>query len=128
MSRDRGGPDAGLLARAIDESRRAIEKIRARGGEVVFIRPPSAGAYYDRESRNTPRVATWDRLLVETGAFGIHFEDYPKMQGLDLPEMSHLSRESAERFTRAYVEVMMLGVAWLRTPPIQATTRGKRHG
>ena len=122
MARDRGGPDAGLLARAIDESRQAIEKIRARGGEVVFIRPPSAGAYYDRESRNTPRVATWDRLLAETGAFGIHFEDYPEMQGLELPEMSHLSRESATRFTRACVGVLMKNSPWLaahagRPPP-----------
>jgi hypothetical protein len=53
-----------------------------------------------------PRVATWDRLLRETGAFGIHFDDYPDMQGLDLPEMSHLSRDSATRFTRAYVGVL----------------------
>jgi len=106
LARDRGAPDAGLLTRAIDESRRAVEKIRARGGEVVFVRAPSAGALYERESRNTPRSATWDRLLLETGAFGIHFEDYPELQGLELPELSHLSRESATRFTRAYVGVL----------------------
>ena len=49
---------------------------------------------------------TWDRLLRETGAFGIHFEDYPEMQGLEIPELSHLSAESATRFTRAYVGVL----------------------
>jgi hypothetical protein len=87
-------------------AREATAKIQARGGEVVFVRAPSRGTYYERELRNMPRVATWDRLLRETGAFGIHFDDYPDMQGLDLPEMSHLSRDSATRFTRAYVGVL----------------------
>jgi hypothetical protein len=106
MGRDRGGPDADTLTRAIDDARRSVEKIRAHGGDVIFVRSPSAGAYYARELRNSPRDKTWDRLLRETAAFGIHFEDYPEMQGLESPELSHLSRESATRFTRAYVGVL----------------------
>ena len=106
MVRDRGPLEAELVTRAIEESRQAVDKIRARGGDVVFIRSPSAGAYLEREARNTPRDTTWEPLLQETGAFGIHFEDYPEMQGLEIPEMSHLSRESATRFTRAYVGVL----------------------
>ncbi len=117
MTRDRGKLSDELVMRAIEESKEAVRKVRARGGEVVFVRPPSAGAYYDREARNAPRDATWDRLLRETGSFGIHFEDYPEMQGLDLPELSHLSRESATRFTRAYVEVLRERYVWLRTLP-----------
>ena len=84
----------------------AVRKIQARGGEVVFIRPPSIGPYFAREERRAPRAATWDRLLAETGAFGIHFQDYPEMQGLESPEWSHLTREDAARFTRAYVGVL----------------------
>jgi hypothetical protein len=114
MARDRGKLDAALLERAIDESRQAIAKIRARGGFVVFVRPPSTGAYYEREARNTPRGATWDRLIRETGAFGIHFDDYPEMQGLELPELSHLSPEAATRFTSAYVNVLVREMPWLR--------------
>lgn len=106
MGRDRGGPDAEMLTRAIDDAHRSVEKIRAHGGEVVFVRSPSAGAYYARELRNSPRTKTWDRLLKETGAFGINFEDYPEMRGLESPELSHLSAESATRFTRAYVGVL----------------------
>ena len=81
-------------------------KIRARGGDVVFIRSPSAGLYYEHELRAIPRATTWDKLLAETGAFGIHFEDYPEMRNLEVPEWSHLSRASATRFTRAYVGVV----------------------
>lgn len=110
---DRGPLEAALIARAIEESRVAVEKIRARGGKVVFVRSPSNGEYYSRELRNTPRATTWDALLRESGAFGIHFDDYPEMQGLELPEWSHLSRASAERFTRAYVEVLIKEIPWL---------------
>jgi hypothetical protein len=103
---DGSGPPPESVARAIAESRQAVEAIRARGGEVVFIRAPSAGLYYENELHFAPRARSWDRLLAETGAFGIHFEDYPEMQNLEVPEWSHLSRDSATRFTRAYVGVL----------------------
>ena len=73
-----------------------VAKIRARGGEVVFVRAPSAGLYYEHEHAGVPRARTWDPLLAKTGAFGIHFEDYPEMRGLEVPEWSHLSRGSAD--------------------------------
>lgn len=112
---DGSGPAPESVARAIAESRQAVEAIRTRGGEVVFIRAPSAGLYYESEQRGTPRARTWDRLLAETGAFGIHFEDYPEMQNFKVPEWSHLARASATRFTRAYVEVLVREFPWLRT-------------
>lgn len=108
--------DPEAIDRAIDESVEAVGKIRAHGGEVVFIRPPSAGLYYEHEQRAAPRARTWDRLIHETGALGIHFEDYPEMQGLDVPEWSHLSRESSKAFTRAFAGVLMKEVPRLREP------------
>jgi len=111
---DGSGPGPESVARAIEESKAAVAKIRTRGGEVVFVRAPSAGLYYESEQHLAPRARTWDKLLAETGAFGIHFEDYPEMRGLEVPEWSHLSRESATRFTRAYVEVLVREMSWLR--------------
>lgn len=102
-----GAPIADGVIRAIVETtRQDVERIRARGGDVVFVRPPSAGPLRENEARRIPRAWGWDRLLRATGAFGIHFEDYPEMQNLDLPEWSHLSRESAARFTRAYATTL----------------------
>jgi hypothetical protein len=92
------------------------------------VRSPSGGAYYAREAKSTPRAKTWDRLLQETGAFGIHFEDYPGMQGLEIPEMSHLSRDSATRFTRAYVAVMLKDVPWLSSHARASSAAGAVHG
>ena len=106
MFRDRGPPKPEVVALAIEESREAMARIRARGGDVVFVRSPSAGAVHERESRQVPRATTWDPLLAETDAFGIHFEDHAEMRTLEVPEWSHLSRESATRFTRAYVGVL----------------------
>lgn len=115
---DGSGPPPASVARAIAESKQAVQTIRARGGNVVFIRAPSAGLYYENEQHFAPRAKTWDTLLAETGAFGIHFEDYPAMQNLEVPEWSHLSRDSATRFTRAYVGVLRERYVGLRSGPV----------
>lgn len=99
----------------IAEAVRDVERIRARGGEVVFVRPPSGGALLEAERKRLSRAQGWDRLVRETRTLGVHWEDHPAMQGLDIPEWSHLTRESATRHTRAYVEVLMREVPWLRS-------------
>jgi hypothetical protein len=104
--RSRPPPSEEVVAAICADIAASVAKIRARGGEVVFLRPPSTGAYLAREDEATPRAATWDRMLREADAFGIHFQDYADMQGLELPELSHLTREDATRFTRAYVGVL----------------------
>jgi hypothetical protein len=106
--------DEAAIARACKEAADAVKKIRARGGEVVFIRLPSAGLYYEHELHSAPRAKTWDRLLRESGASGIYFDDYPEMRRLEVPEWSHLSRDSAVKFTRAYVGVLAREVPWLK--------------
>jgi len=100
--------------RIAEETRKHVEMIRARGGEVVFVRAPSAGLYLESERQGQPRARTWDRLIAVTGAHGIHFEDHAAMQGLEVVEWSHLSGKSQVVFTRAYVELLMRDVPWLR--------------
>jgi hypothetical protein len=83
----------------IDRATAAVATLRARGVQVLFLRPPSIGPYYAFEQKVFPRARTWDVLLRRTGAPGIHFEDYPQLQGYDQPEWSHLSASEAQRFT-----------------------------
>lgn len=83
-----------------------VEKIRARGGRVVFIRCPSSGTLLELERGLRPRALYWDRLLRETGAPGIHFEDHAELQGLFCPEWSHLTRSDAVVFTRHLAEIV----------------------
>ena len=79
----------------------AVAKLKARGVDVVFVREPSDGPYLENEDREFPRATSWDALLAKCGAPGIHFQDYPDMQGLTLPEWSHLDVPDSERYTEA---------------------------
>jgi hypothetical protein len=45
-------------------------------------------------------------LLAKTGAPGIHFEDYPELQGFNMPEWSHMTGADADRFTAALYGVI----------------------
>src|SRR6266481_5826713 len=45
----------------------AAEKLRARGGKIVFVRLPVSGGLKALEDKTTPRSQTWDPLLQATG-------------------------------------------------------------
>jgi hypothetical protein len=81
----------------------AVGKIRGRGGDVVFVRPPSAPDLRAIEDHHLPRAKGWDPLLAYSQTRGIHFDDLPVAQKLTLPESSHLTRACARVFTDAYV-------------------------
>ena len=85
----------------IARAARVVATLRARGVKVLFVRMPSSGEYLAYENREFPRARTWDALLAATAAPGIHFEDYPQLQGYYLPEWSHMTRAEAGRFTAA---------------------------
>lgn len=95
-------PPAELTA-IIGRSRDAVASIRKRGGDVVFIRPPSAPQVRVNEEKRVPKAKAWDALLAGVPAKGVHADDLPQAQNLDLPEFSHLSRTCATVYTDAYV-------------------------
>lgn len=84
----------------------AVATLRGRGVPIVFLRAPSDGEYYAYEQKYFPRQQTWDLLLKRTGSPGIHFEDYPQLQGYQLPEWSHMTGPEADRFTVALVPLV----------------------
>ncbi len=92
-----------IIAMTFSRTRDAVAKIRSRGGDVVFLRPPSASLVRINEERRLPRAAGWGRLLAAARVRGVHFDDEPAMQGLVIPEFSHLTRACATVFTDAYV-------------------------
>ena len=83
-----------------------VELIKSRGGRVLFVRPPSSDLLRQIERERWPREQYWDRLLAETGAPGIHFEDYPQLNQFSCPEWSHLSRTDAVIYTRELVGII----------------------
>lgn len=83
-----------------------IDKIKGKGGQVIFVRTPSSGPYWMGEQKAFPREKYWDRLLSFTGTAGIHFKDYPEMADFICPEWSHLSPKDAITFTRSFVSAL----------------------
>ncbi|MEY2579163.1 MAG: hypothetical protein QOI49_1987 [Verrucomicrobiota bacterium] len=81
----------------------AIDKLRARGGKIVFVRFPFSGTLKAHEDLATPRAKTWDPLLQLTGAPGIYFENFPELSSFDCPEWSHLSAGDSVEFTKRLV-------------------------
>jgi hypothetical protein len=89
-----------------------IDKIRSRGGDVLFVRPPSSGAYKEVELKGFPRAAYWDRLLAFTGSKGVHYSDYPATAELICPEWSHLCPDDAVIYTKSLVKALKVEKGW----------------
>ena len=94
------------IQQQIDRATKAVAKLRARGVQVLLLRSPSDGEYIEYETRMFPRDSTWDALLKTSGAPGLHFQDYPELQGYYLPEWSHMTRAEADRYTVALYGVI----------------------
>ena len=83
-----------------------VNKIRSRGGKVIFVRCPSSGMYTTLEKTGFPRATYWDELLKATGCKGYHYEDYELLNKYEPPEWSHLYTPDAKIFTRDLVRQM----------------------
>jgi len=89
-------------ARFLDTAK-AVEKLRARGGKIVFVRFPFTGELKALEDRLNPRARDWERLLGDTKAPGIYFEDHPELARFTCPEWSHLSAGDSVEFSKRLV-------------------------
>jgi hypothetical protein len=88
------------------------DKIKARGGQVIFVRTPSCGWYKDTEDKDYPRKLYWDRLLELTGCQGVYFEDYPATAHFICPEWSHLSPDDARIYTENLANILRTEKGW----------------
>lgn len=100
------------LAEILRETKRSIDQIRARGGQVLFIRTPAGGPYLKGEQQMFPRGLYWDRLLAYTQTPGIYFEDYPTLTHFWFPEWSHLAPTGAISFTQKLIPVIEQKTGW----------------
>ncbi len=84
----------------------AVQKFRNRGGKIIFVHLPHSGELKTLEDRETPRAAVWDRVIKDTAAPGIFYEDFPDLAGFTCPEWSHLSAGDSVEFTKRLVPRM----------------------
>jgi len=85
------------------DTAKAVEKLRARGGKIVFVRFPNGGELKALEDKLNPRARDWERLLKETDVPGIYWEDYPELATFTCPEWSHLSAGDSVEFSKRLV-------------------------
>jgi len=97
----------------------AVDKIKARGGQVLFVRTPSSGAFLMGENMGFPRDKYWERILTVTGCPGIHFADYPAIAHFVCPEFSHLSQADAIVFTKHFIKILSEEKGWKFPKTIQ---------
>jgi hypothetical protein len=97
MGENRGSAE---LDELIDWLEHRVEKIRARGGLVVFVYLPLSSSVRAAVDARFPRGAHWDRLAERFGETALHFADYPQTREMQCPEGSHLERASALAYSK----------------------------
>jgi len=116
------------IARVIHRAVSSVRKIREKGGDVIFVRYPSSGPVRDLENVLTPRARYWDRLVQETEAFSIHFEDHESLKYFHCPEGGHLTQADRGEFTRRLIP--LLSDIYVKIDrderPIYASSSGKQ--
>jgi len=103
------------LEKLFNELRTSINKIRNRGGDVIFIRPPSSGEDWKIENIVNPRPRYYNALLTSTKTQGIHFLDYPETANLICVDGSHLSPQDAAIYTRHLIKILRKEKGWVFT-------------
>jgi hypothetical protein len=103
--------DAQILA-FLQDIKKSTDKIKARGGDVIFVRTPSSGPFRQMELMGFARPRYWDKLLAVTGCPGIHYEDDAATKNLICPEFSHLTVGDAKTFTKAFVRNLSKHNGW----------------
>lgn len=92
--------------------KQSTDKIKARGGQVLFVRTPSSGHFLEAETNGFPREKYWERILTTTQCPGVHFADYPELSRLKCPELSHLSLAGATVFTKEFIRILRDEKGW----------------
>lgn len=104
--------DGPLLDSLLQTIKADVDKIKARGGDVVFVRTPSSGWFWEGEQHGFPREKYWDRILSTTGCKGFHFTDYPETDHYECPELSHLSPADAVLYTKHLASTLQREAGW----------------
>jgi hypothetical protein len=100
------------LDNIISEVKDCVDKIRTRGGQVIFVRTPESGPMQQAANASHPRNLYWNRLLLYSHCDGIHYLDYPATDHFICPEWSHLSSADAITYTKHLAWILQEEKGW----------------
>lgn len=110
QARRKRPPSGSQLEQVLAAARDACERIRGRGGRVIFVRMISSLELRAVEDELFPRAPYWDRLLTETNASGIYDTEVPGAATLTCPEGSHLDAEQARKFSAGLARALTVAL------------------
>lgn len=84
-----------------------IEKFKARGGKLIFIRHKAEQEWNIASERLLPRAETWDVFVKMVDCPAYHFEDYGFMSKYTLPDWSHMNAEDSKTYIRDIVKKLI---------------------
>jgi hypothetical protein len=105
-------PSPGKLDSFVHMIKAATDKIKNRGGQVLFVRNPSSGAMLDGEKKGFPKTQYFDKLIAVTGCPGIFYTDYPGLSNFVCPEWSHLKPDDAAVYTKELIKILEKDKGW----------------
>ncbi len=80
--------------------RNAIDKIEARGGQVIMLRLPTSGPLERAEIEHFPRAEYWDQFSTQLSAsVTMHYQDFAELSRFSPPDGNHLDLRESARFT-----------------------------
>lgn len=85
--------------------REAVDKIRHRGGKVIFLTMPTSGMIHDIENKQYPQAVFWVPLKKALPVTMIHSDEHPTLKAFVCPDGSHLDYRDKARFTAAFAQV-----------------------
>jgi hypothetical protein len=84
-----------------------VDKFKARGGKLIFVRHKAEEPWNKVSERYLPRKYTWDVFVKTVDCPAYHFEDYNFMSKHTLPDWSHMYTNDAKIFTKDFVEQLI---------------------
>ncbi len=90
----------------VAEIRRLAEKIRGRGGQVLFLRMISSTPVREVESARFPDAAYWDVFRRTVGVPCLNYADDPALSRFTCAEGVHLDQSDAPAFTAALADLL----------------------
>ncbi|HEY4937079.1 MAG TPA: hypothetical protein VII44_10890 [Puia sp.] len=105
-------PSTGKLDSFLNVLKVATDKIKSRGGQVLFLRTPSSGPMLENEVKGFAKARYWDKLLAVTGCPGVFFADYPALSNFICPEWSHLKPDDAVIYTKELIKILQKDKGW----------------
>ena len=96
----------GQLDPLITQVSKWCNTIHKRGGQVIFIRMPSAEPYQSFEKQSFPKEKFWDKLTTIPNTKNIHFEEYESLKKFNCPDGSHLDMQDIKNFTKELTKIL----------------------